>query len=294
MPVSGQTTFPVPPEIFAAIGFYGNGESGNLTVTGTTTLTAGVSNYANITIRSTGILKPAGAKISVSGTLTIEAGGSINDNGNNASGATGGTSLGDRLAIRGNGYGGGAGASTAANGTNGTGFSGSNHTASQITANTHRGGDGGASGGGQTGGVRGTVQSNSNCSLYLSHFAWLAVGFSPVSGTIYYAGASGGGGGASDGTGVGGGGGGGGGAVWLAARQIYNSGTISANGGTGANATGTNAGGGGGGGGGWVTIFYRDGSTGTVQTNGGSGGTKVGTGSNGSPGNAGASFIYRM
>jgi hypothetical protein len=77
---------------------YGIGVSGSATIAGTTTLTS-EAHYTDLTITSTGILKPAGYRIFVSGTLTIDAGGSINDDGGNASGSTAGTfrSLAERI-----------------------------------------------------------------------------------------------------------------------------------------------------------------------------------------------------
>jgi len=74
-------------------GFFGDGSDGDVTiVAGTTTLSKDMV-YNNLTIQAGGILKPAGYRIFVKGTLTIAAGGSINDNGNDASGSTAGALL---------------------------------------------------------------------------------------------------------------------------------------------------------------------------------------------------------
>lgn len=126
--------------------------------------------------------------------------------------------------------------------------------------------------------------------------------------TTLRGGSGGGGGGAGGGNGTGlgggsGGSGGGGGLVFIWAKAIINTGTISANGGNGGNggiggtagggATGGGAGGGGGGGG-WIYLVYGSiSNTGTISVNGGAKGTGAaggnggGTGGDGVAGSAG-------
>lgn len=270
---------------------YGIGASGSATVSGTTTLTS-EAHYTDLTITSTGILKPAGFRIYVSGTLTIDAGGSINDDGNNASGSTAGVPLLARAYL---GASGGAGGS----GTAGTSTPVTPGTVSGVSLNSNfvlpRGGSGGAAGA-QAGGLSG-LASLLTGSPHLST-SWP----SGRSGAVGFSGGSGGGGGAGNisagGTVASGGGGGGGGGVFIAAKNIINNGLISANGGNGGNAVTTGAGiggGGGGGGGGYVIIFTKStGSLGTIQVNGGSPGTGSNGGGAGIAGTVGSTFIVRL
>jgi hypothetical protein len=268
---------------------YGTGLSGSATISGTTTLTT-EAHYTDLTIANTGILKPAGFRIFVSGTLTIDAGGTINDDGSNASGGTAGGALAIRGYLSGAATPGGTGVVTTANGaaaaslTNGT-----LNNSFQLP----QGGAGGAAGA-RTGGSGGVVSTQPG-----------HISTSWPSGRITsngFAGGSGGGSGAGDvtagGTVASGGGGGGGGAVFISAKNIGNNGRISANGGNGGNAVTTGAGiggGGGGGGGGYVIIFTKTtGSLGTVQVNGGNPGTGSNGGNAGITGTSGSTFIVRL
>ena len=270
---------------------YGIGASGSATIAGTTTLTS-EAHYTDLTITSTGILKPAGFRIYVSGTLTIDAGGSINDDGGNASGITAGSPLLTRAYLSAVGGAGGSGTTSTASPV-------APAAVSNVSLNNNfllpRGGSGGAAGA-QAGGPSGPAQAivgNPHLSTSWPSGRGSSVGFN---------GGSGGGGGAGNisagGTVSSGGGGGGGGGVFIAAKNITNNGVISANGGNGGNATTTGAGiggGGGGGGGGYVIIFTKStGPLGTVQANGGNPGTGSNGGAAGVTGFPGATFIVRL
>lgn len=285
-----QYANPVPTGFMA--GVYGYGVDGDVTVTGTYTLTK-ETYFNNLTLTGTGTVKPAGYKMYVKGTLTINSGCSINDDGNAGSGSTVGASL----ALRGylGAYTAAGGAGSAGN-TNGT--AGSNNTTYYCPYNDlgsqSLGGAGGAAGT-KTGGAAGTLLATSTGigiegTFYFGR--WVLANSEPFSG-----GGSGGGGASGNAGAAGGGGGSGGGIVWIAANNIVNNGTISANGGNGGNATGTagatgSAGGGGGGGGSVVIITNTFTSQlGTIQANGGIGGSPIGTGASGSNGTSGSIYI---
>ena len=268
---------------------YGIGASGSATIAGTTTLVSEV-HYTDLTITSTGILKPAGFRVYVSGTLTIDAGGSINDDGNNASGSTAGAFLASRGYLNAATAPGAAGLAITSNGANALSLSnGTSNNSFQFP----QGGTGGAAGArvGGNGGVVTTQPGHISTSWPSGRIT--STGFS---------GGSGGGSGAGDitagGTVASGGGGGGGGGVFISAKNIVNNGRISANGGNGGNAVTTGAGiggGGGGGGGGYVIIFTKSiGSLGTVQVNGGNPGTGSNGGAAGVTGTLGSTFIVRL
>ena len=65
---------------FYGDGLFGDGSDGDATITNTTTLLK-ETYYNNLTISGSGVLKPAGFRFFVKGTLTIDAGCSINDDG---------------------------------------------------------------------------------------------------------------------------------------------------------------------------------------------------------------------
>jgi len=270
---------------------YGTGLAGSATSGGTTTLTT-EAHYTNLTITNTGILKPAGYRIFVSGTLTIDAGGSINDDGNNASGATPGAGLSTRAYL-------GAGSSTGGIGVTITNNGGSGLSISNVSLNNSfqlpTGGSGGAAGvsGGGGGGTASVQTGAPHISTSWPFGRSTNTGFNGASG-----GGAGGGNILAGGTVASGAGGGGGGGVFISAKNIVNNGRISANGGNGANAVTTGAGiggGGGGGGGGYVIIFTKTtGSLGTVQANGGNPGTGSNGGNAGITGTSGSTFIVRL
>lgn len=274
--------------------YYGTGGDGDFTVSGTTTLTREV-HYNNLTITSAGILKPAGFRIFVKGTLTIDAGGSIDDDGNPATGtppSNGGVGLAGSRGV----YGGSS--TTGGNGRNTTGVGGivvsTNANASRNDSGVLPTGGGGGSGGGVNTGANGGISSAPTPAQQWQSAVFLTGGRTTLPGA-FGCGAAGGGGGCNTagGSATSGGGGSGGGAVMVFAKTIVNNGRISANGGAGGSAvqTGTaSAGGGGSGSGGLVALFTNQTtSTGTVQAAGGTAGNGAGpagvgglTGSSGS------------
>lgn len=256
---------------------YGDGQDGNLTVSGTTTI-ATDKYYDTLIVQNGGVLKVAGARIFCKTLCQVDAGGVIHANGND--GAAGGT----------------AGAATsqgmlgaeAPGGAGGTGAGSVSPTHSNAYGGN--GGAGGAGSGGAGGAASGytSLFGNYGCqvprwgaAVMLGHYSIDAVS------TVVAKGGGGGGGGGGDGT-AGGGGGSGGGAFVLAAKSLTNNGTISANGGNGGSPAAGNRGGGGGGGGGYIGIVYdtKTGS-GTITATAGTGGTHTGTGADGSSGSAG-------
>lgn len=302
MPVSGQTTYPVPPAggggisaITGPLGQYGNGSGGDFTVTGTTTLTAEMY-YDNLTVNAGGTLKPAGYRIFVKSALTIAATGSINDDGNSASGTTQGAALVARAFLGGAAGAGSAGRTIQGIGGGGSGTASSSYNDSGVAPSGGRGGDGSATYTGGNAGVATILSPNPQ----RANGCWQAG--RPYGSTSFWTGGAGGGAGglkvtAPD-TPTSGGGGSGGGAVWIAAKTVSNSGTISANGGNGGDAAGgtaNSAGGGGGGGGGglvWLITDTTASSVGTVTANAGNGGAGSGTGAAaGNNGNAGSVIL---
>lgn len=298
--MSGQA-FPAVPSAggggtaIQSEGWFGHGIDGDLTVSGTTTLTRN-SFYNNLTITATGVLKPAGFRVYVLGTLTIDAGGTFNDDGLLSAGGATGTAGGLALAARGSlSAQSTAGGNGSAGGTNGTASAGASTTSLNASFALPTGGNGG-SGGGNAGGTSGaSVAYNAQVSL---NDVWpcLTIGhvFGRGSSSNAY---NGGGGGSGGGAGVGstgGGGGSGGGGVWVACKMINNAGRISANGGPGAGGTGAAGGGGGGGAGGYAIVIYQSGTIGTVQALGGTGGAGAGTGAAGANGTAGIARTLKM
>lgn len=284
------------PSGFASA-IYGNGCLGDITVlTGTTFTLVKEAYYNNFTIQGTGVVKPAGFRMFVKGTLTISASGSINDDGNAGSGATGGLGLSARGYLN-------AATGNAGAGVNGALGNGGNSTGGlgNIPPNDSGVLPVGGTGGGAGARTGGTVTANTiSFSSQGLNGAWqtgrINTNVSGAGNTLGFNGGGSGSGGAND-TGVGvisGGGGSGGGGVWVAAQTIVNSGRISADGGAGAAASGAgNAGGGGGGAGGYVTLITNTpvSSCGTIRALGGIGGNGVGTGQKGGDGLAGATCI---
>jgi len=224
---------------------FGDGHDGTATITvGTTTLYRDMF-YENLTINSGAILKTAGYKVFVRGTLTNN--GTIDNSGGN--GVNGGTTAyqGGTAGVGGGDGGGGGGARYGVIGTLG---------------------GGGGKGGGYM--YSGALEVNpdspvAGVAFSTAHASSLAILWSCQSFSL--GGGTGGNGGLQSavsyqGAGLyGGGGGGGGGKVHLYASTIINNGIISSKGGNGgiggwANAS-YYAGGGGGGGGGFVLLAYR-------------------------------------
>jgi hypothetical protein len=254
---------------------FGDGNDGDVIISSNTTLTHDM-NYHNLTVNSGDALSTAGYRVYISGTLTIQSTGSINDDGgaggNGQTGATGGGGTAGTAVSRtpnappstAGGAGGGGGTATST--TAGTGGAAPTDILSSpsLFPYTFLSGCGGGGGGG-----KGTAAGNG------------------TAGVNCLAGALGGAGGTANGTSgraSGGGGGAGGGVLYLYVNAINSSGTISANGGAGG-AGGTNAGGGGGGGGGAVIIYYATATAfGTVTANGGAAGTGTAAGNAGANG----------
>lgn len=237
-------------------GFFGDGSNGDVTISGTTTLTSDM-NYNNLTINSSQILNTANFRVFVKGTLTN--GGTIRCNGLPGVTSTGGTAVASGTLLGGanganataGGGGGGSGAGIvmifartvatqgtieaigragAAGATSGSSGSGSNGTTiANSIIQTGTGGAGGQSGGGQAGGIGGVITTSSKMSRGSAILL-----LSMLDGTARLAGGAGGAGGGTNGaTGQGGGGGGQGGIVLFAYRKMTTSGTISVAGGAG-------------------------------------------------------------
>jgi hypothetical protein len=256
-------------------GLFGDGSSGAATIVGTVTLTE-EKHYTNLTISTGANLKVGGFRVFVSGLLTIDSGGSINDDGNSSTSQAGGVLLGARgylSATSGQG-GNGVVATTASFSNGGAGSAASSNSKNNLDA-FPVGGAGGASST-NTGGLAGTCTQVTTIQKWSGRVfdgRWTGGGFG---------GGSGGGGGATriythtSGTWYSGGGGSGGGIVWVAAKTVANSGRISADGGKGGNAQlavgDGNCGGGGGGGGGLATLITKSQVYGTVTALGGIGG----------------------
>ena len=259
---------------FFANGYFGAGFDGNVTITNLTTITREM-HYNNLTVTGTGRLKPNGYRIFVKGVLTIESGGSIDDDGNDGVGMTGGAILNSRnylVAAAGQGA---NGRNTTGNGTIGNGSGGN----SSLNDNgvPPAGGAGGIVPLGGSGGGGSAAQPSPAQYWHSQAVLWGA----RITTGGFGGGGAGGSGGCNVGTGTAasGGGGGGGGICWVAANTVNNSGRISANGGKGGNAVATGdgaAGGGGGGGGGCVCLITKSQSYGTVTASGGIAGTSIG------------------
>ena len=256
---------------------YGNGTDGDVTVSGTTTLT-GDAYYNNLTV--TGTLNTANFRVFVAGTLSGN--GTIACNGPSVANASaGGSAVASQVYLN---------AGSGAAGATGTGG-----TATAVAQKL--GGNGGAGGAGSTGAAGGAQTGTANVAaagginLYQDVVAFMR-GQPVGSSTTRLSGGAGGGGGGGDGTNAGAGGGAGGGSVFDAARANTNNGAINATGGNGGTRTTGNVGGGGGGGGGVVVVVTGSTTqTFTVSVAGGNAGNGVGTGANGAAGTAGVSFV---
>jgi hypothetical protein len=271
---------------------FGDASDGDVTISAFTTLSREM-HYNNLTVTSAGQLKPNGCRIYVRGTLTIAAGGSIDDDGFSATNQVGRTGFIARNYLGGQGTNAGSGWSVVAvSQANGNAAINNTNCSLNVTNAAPIGGNGGNSSG-RLGGAGGTAPQNATPQKWSGRILDGRGSFGAFNG------GSGGGGGAvsvtvyTSGTFISGGGGSGAGIVWIAAATIANSGNISAKGGNGANASlgvGTGScGGGGGGGGGLVAIITRSTTIGgTVSAAAGTGGTGAGVGAtnggNGTPG----------
>jgi hypothetical protein len=279
-------------------GLFGDGSSGAATIVGTVAL-SDEKHYTNLTISTGANLKVAGNRVFVSGLLTIDSGGSINDDGNSSTSQAGGLLLGSRGYLVATAAQGGNGvvATTASFSNGGNGSNSANSSKNNFDAFPNGGVGGNSST--NTGGNAGITGAMTPIQKWAGH-VWTA---RHVAGG--YGGGAGGGGGATriythtSGTWYSGGGGGGGGIVWVAAKTVANSGRISADGGKGGNAQlavgDGNCGGGGGGGGGLACLITKSQVYGTVTALGGIGGLPANSvggtgvalnGANGSAGNS--------
>lgn len=283
----------------SGLGVFGDGSDGTATCDGSTPVTGMTlsgGNYtltrdvffAALTINSGVIVKPAGFRLFVQGTLTNN--GTISNNGNaGAAAGTGGAAIANTGTIGAVNYAAG-GASTTSGGAAGGSAAGG--------ALGGTGGKGGASlaeGGGANGGnaaappaAYGSIRSVPTAVLGML----LGVGIS-----LNPNGGAGGGAGYGDGSTAGGGGGGGGGAVVVVAQVISGTtGAIQARGGAGGSPTTGNGGSGAGGGGGWVVVISSSVAGAavvgqTIDAQGGTGGAAHGTGSLGGNGSAGTVIL---
>jgi len=277
---SGTDTFTSPQDVFPQ---FGDGSDGDATIAGTTTLTSDMY-YNDLVV--TGTLNTANYRVFVKGTLSGN--GTIQCNGNNASGQTGGTSLVGYFTT-------GAGANGAATQTSSgnPGFPGgntSNITTALITTASSVGGVGGSNGvqiGGNPGtsGTRTTVVSKFGTNSFLTFYG-LDISGTTFTKIISSIGGTGGGGGsrqtggAAGNGGAGGGGGAPGGILALFCRYFTGTVTLRANGGNGGNGangaanSGGGGAGGGGGNGGYILVIYGTKTwTGSYNVDGGTAGS---------------------
>jgi len=262
-------------------GFWGDGSDGNVTISGTVTLTRDMF-YDTLTVPNTAILKTANYRVFCKTLCQIDSGGIISNDGNAAAVNVG------AAVIIGTIQGGSAGA----NGGTTTGSVGG--VPAQSIGGTGGGGGLGSSGAGGAATTVPTLLISTPPRALPFSVANLFIGASALSGSAQlnqYVGGHGGSSGGGDGT-AGGGGGLGGGIVIIAARRIINNGTIRAKGGAGGVPAAGNRGGGGGGGGGILLLNSTEytATTGTTDVTGGAGGAKTGTGVAGSSGGAGTVY----
>jgi hypothetical protein len=281
-------------------GYFGDGSDGDVTIAaGTTTLTR-ESHYNNLTLAANAILKPAGFRIFVKGTLTFGTASSINDDGNNGAAQVGGAGIGARGYLGGAGGAGGDGWRLVAAGiANGNAGGSSTGSSSLNNANLAPTGGVGGNSSSRTGGSGGAAASVSPSQKWSGR--WQDGRFSGGA----FNGGGGGGGGAititafTSGAFVSGGGGSGAGIVWVAAKHIAGGGIgFSAKGGNGANGSlgvGTgNCGGGAGGAGGCVAVVCKSYTSFTVSVAGGTGGVAASSGgvaTDGAAGREGSSIV---
>lgn len=281
---------------------FGDGADGDVTVTGSTTLTRDMY-YNNLTLNSSAAITTAGYRIFVAGTLDISAApaGSIKWNAVNTASALASANLG------GSERGGAVRAGTTSTGA--IGQAGAPGTSSSATAVSGAGGaaDGGTAGGAGASTAAATaffgINLDNEIGTYRSALATPAVQVAGSGGSS--AGAGGGVGGVNGGNG--GRGGAGGGTVVVVANIIARGtnstagiiqalGAVGADGTNGAGSTAGGGGGGTGGGGGRVIVVYGNRTgltiTGAIDVSGsagGKGGNGAGTGNGGGGGGSGGS-----
>lgn len=235
---------------------WGDGSDGDVTIGAGTTTLARDMFYNSLIVQNGGILKPAGFRIFVKTATQVDAGGSINDNGNDGSGLTPGVALSAIGWMQLASGAGGLGRNTSGVGSVGTAVT--NCITTNGTAFARGGAGASAANPSAVGGAGGTAAIGT--SLPGARLLTTFTNFRGYLGAVFNGTTGGGGGGidlTSGGTGTSGGGGSAGRSVWLQSNTIILNGTVSANGGKGADAVGTGAakvGGGGGGAGGMVVI----------------------------------------
>lgn len=278
------------------LGAYGNGADGVVNFDGSTTvlglapssgvytLTRDVFLAGGSQVSGTAVIKCANYRIFCNGTLTIGSTATVHNDGNAASGTTGGTatSAGTLLATTAGANGGAGGAGTSGTApSQGIGGDGGNGGSSS-------GGPGTGGGLAGTGGVAAPPTSSSRPnSLLTSHMI--------ASAATRWGGGTSGSSGSAAASSTGGGGGAGSGVLEIYVYNLVANGLIRVAGGAGgaASGAGTGAGGGGGGGGGGLILVYHtksgSGSTFTAATNapGGTGGAPQGAGKTGATGSNG-------
>lgn len=295
--------------IFENVGriVYGTGLDGTITLDGTSTVlgiapvtVGGRKKYflsrditpENVTVNSGVDLIPNGYRIYIRNKLTIQSNATVNMDGADANGITGGPGIGNvtvdpALTSFGRGtlhmVAGKGGDGRTANGTNQAGLSATNTPI--YTLKAYSGGSGGGVGGGAPGaGGTSTIitvpgAAGTDLTYMFTEPIMAMTGKVFTSNFFPISGGPGGGGGATSapgGGGISGAGGAGGGCVLICAYELENNGIISANGGRGANATANPAGGGGGGAGGWVSVVFRYMTKqGTITASGGLAGASI-------------------
>lgn len=233
--------------------------------------------FATLTVPTGITLKAANFRIYANSVVNN---GTIDNSGNNASGATGGT-----VPAAGT-------LNQAGVGGNGGTTIGTGGGASAANSYGNVGGKGGDGTGGVGGGA-GSAVAPAAVNGSIRTLPQAALGTFLASAVANVRGGSGGGGGGGDSVNAGGAGGSGGSPILIVAKTITNTGTITSNGGNGANGTGGNTGGGGGGGGGVVILTATAiTNSGTITASGGNRGIPAGTGTNNAAsGSAGNVFM---
>lgn len=257
----------------SALGVFGDGSDGDLTVVGTQTL-AKNTYHNNITIPNGTRLDTSNFNLYVKGTLTIDAGGILSCNGNAATTGTGATGLiGGSITVNSQ-----AGTAGGNGGTVGNGAIGGSSVGCILNF-LGRGGTGG-NGTVTNGGNGGTLTYRGVSEGDVMQMLEFSTGAAHTISSIgnMSAGSGGGGGGGAGVGNQGGGGGGGAGILVCCARFVVNNGSIEARGGVGAPGQVANTGGGGGGGGGLVLLMRVSRTGNTPVSPGGTGGASGGGG----------------
>ena len=289
----------------SATGVYGNGADGAYVLDGSTNFAPliqlvspniygfNADVFATTVVVNSGVfVEMNGYILHASGSVTVQAGGTLDANsgneGNNGLSGSGGAggSVGNTHGTLGGGFAGGAG------GLGSAGSNGATTNSSWVLTSTFQppnGGPGGNAGG--TSGGAGSTTAAVGCRTLSLPGAALGTCTGPqggVYGVYQIKGGGGGGGGASLGAGGAGGGGGSAGVGVIASPTIVNSGLISSNGGQGGNGfVGTGSGGGGGGAGGLIYLITGSFTGSAPNVTGGVGGSGASGGAAGTTGDTG-------